>query len=224
LDRFPAGLGYSAGLLIGFDAVEVDHGGRLPAMGGVRPLVVVKGAPPPDASLGLGTGFPGVQVDAFILQGPPEAFDEDIVEAAALPNVRNLELLICSGRRDVWPETTKSSPPPKKLYGTNNDIAVPSFILAGAPSTYTISEQKWVLWAAIDARRTFPNVMAKVSRETFCDFLVKRGIGRDGPKAARVKRQTNVRIRPRHGCTSFGPKGLKPAGRDLKSPSNGEVS
>jgi len=49
LDSFPADLSYRLHLLIGFDAVEADHGGRLPAMGGVRPLVVVEGDPAPDA-------------------------------------------------------------------------------------------------------------------------------------------------------------------------------
>jgi hypothetical protein len=53
-------------------------------MGGVRPLVVVKGDPQPDTCLGLRSGFPGVEVNAFVLQGPPKAFDEDVVEAAAL--------------------------------------------------------------------------------------------------------------------------------------------
>jgi len=33
LDSFPADLSYCLRLLIGFDAVEVDHGGRLSAMG-----------------------------------------------------------------------------------------------------------------------------------------------------------------------------------------------
>jgi hypothetical protein len=41
LDRFPGELSYSLHLLIGFDFVEVDHGRRLPAMGGVGPQVVV---------------------------------------------------------------------------------------------------------------------------------------------------------------------------------------
>ena len=53
-------------------------------MGSVWAKVVVEGDPAPDASPGLRSGFPGVQVDAFILQGPPEAFDEDVVEAAPL--------------------------------------------------------------------------------------------------------------------------------------------
>lgn len=75
-------LGYSLPLLVGFDLVEVDHGGRLPAMGGVGPLVVVEGDPPTDAILGLRAGLPSVQIDALILQGPPEAFDEDVVDAA----------------------------------------------------------------------------------------------------------------------------------------------
>ena len=84
MDRFPGELSYGLHLLIGFDAVELDHGGRLTAMGSVWALVVVEGDPSPDASLGLRSGFPGVQVDAFILQGPPQAFDEDVVQAAPL--------------------------------------------------------------------------------------------------------------------------------------------
>ena len=84
MDRFPGDLSYGLHLLVGFDGVEVDHGGRLSAMGGVGPLVAVECDPAPDASLGLRSGFPGVQVDAFILQGPPEAFDEDVVDAPAL--------------------------------------------------------------------------------------------------------------------------------------------
>jgi hypothetical protein len=53
-------------------------------MGGMGPLVVVKSDPSPDASLGLSAGLPSVQIDAFVLQRPPEAFDEDVVEATPL--------------------------------------------------------------------------------------------------------------------------------------------
>jgi hypothetical protein len=35
LDKFPADLSYCLHLLIGFDGVEVDRGGRLSAMGSV---------------------------------------------------------------------------------------------------------------------------------------------------------------------------------------------
>jgi hypothetical protein len=52
LDRFLAGLSYGLHLLIGFDVVEVDHGGRLTAMGSVWAMVVVESDPAPDASLG----------------------------------------------------------------------------------------------------------------------------------------------------------------------------
>ena len=45
LDSFRDDLSYSLPLLDGFDLVEVDHGGRLSAMGGVRPLVIVEGDP-----------------------------------------------------------------------------------------------------------------------------------------------------------------------------------
>ena len=43
LDSFRDDLSYSLPLLDGFDLVEVDHGGRLSALGGVRPLVIVEG-------------------------------------------------------------------------------------------------------------------------------------------------------------------------------------
>jgi hypothetical protein len=54
------------------------------AMGSVWAMVVVEGDPASDACLGLRSGFPGVQIDAFILQGPPQALDEDAVQAPAL--------------------------------------------------------------------------------------------------------------------------------------------
>ena len=53
-------------------------------MGGVGPLVVVEGDPSANAGLGLRAGLPSVQIDALILQGPPEALNEDVVEAAPL--------------------------------------------------------------------------------------------------------------------------------------------
>jgi len=59
LDSFPAKLSYRLHLLIGFDAVEVDHGGRLSAMGGVGPLVVAEGDPAPDAFPVAGKGKGG---------------------------------------------------------------------------------------------------------------------------------------------------------------------
>lgn len=51
-------------------------------MGSVWAMVVVEGDPATDASLSLRAGLPRMQINAFILQGPPEAFDEDVVEAA----------------------------------------------------------------------------------------------------------------------------------------------
>ena len=51
-------------------------------MGSVWALVVVECDPASDASFSLRSGFPCVQVDAFLLQGPPEALDEDVVDAA----------------------------------------------------------------------------------------------------------------------------------------------
>jgi hypothetical protein len=43
LDGFWGDLSYCLRLLIGFDVVEVDHGGRLTAMGSVWAIVVVEG-------------------------------------------------------------------------------------------------------------------------------------------------------------------------------------
>ena len=40
LDRYPAELSYCLNLMVGFEDVEVDHCGRLTAMGGVWPRVM----------------------------------------------------------------------------------------------------------------------------------------------------------------------------------------
>jgi hypothetical protein len=48
----------------------------------VRALVVVKGDPAPDTDPSLRSGLPSVEMDAFILEGPPHALDEDVVDAA----------------------------------------------------------------------------------------------------------------------------------------------
>jgi hypothetical protein len=44
---------YQLHLLIGLGYVEVDHGGRLSAMGGTGPRVVAEGDPASDAGTGL---------------------------------------------------------------------------------------------------------------------------------------------------------------------------
>jgi hypothetical protein len=62
LDSFPADLTYCLHLLIGFDGIEVDHGGRLPAMGGVGSPMIIEGNPLADGNLGLRPRFPSVQV------------------------------------------------------------------------------------------------------------------------------------------------------------------
>jgi len=53
LDSFLAELSYCLHLLMGLSCVEIDHGGRLTAVGGVGPLVVVESDPAADASPGL---------------------------------------------------------------------------------------------------------------------------------------------------------------------------
>jgi hypothetical protein len=81
LDSIRDDLSYSLPLLVGFDLVEVDHGGRLSAMGGVGPLMIVEGDPSADAIPGVRAGLPSTQIYALILQRPPETLDEDVVEA-----------------------------------------------------------------------------------------------------------------------------------------------
>lgn len=85
-------LSYCLQLLINFDIFEVDHGGRLAAMGGVGPQVVVEGDPASDARFCLRSGFPGVQIEIFILQRPPETFNEDVVEVSGFAIHRDLGL------------------------------------------------------------------------------------------------------------------------------------
>jgi len=58
LDSFRGDLSYSLPLLVGFGLGEVDHGGRLSAMGSMRPLVIVEGDPFRDAGFGLRSGLP----------------------------------------------------------------------------------------------------------------------------------------------------------------------
>ena len=53
-------------------------------MGSVWPPMVIEGDPRSDGSLCLRPGLPGMQVDAFVFQGPPQALDEDIVDAPPL--------------------------------------------------------------------------------------------------------------------------------------------
>jgi hypothetical protein len=68
LDSFWCDLSYSLPLLVGFDLVEVDHGGWLSAMGGVRLLVIVECDPSADAGLGLRSAILSMQINTFILQ------------------------------------------------------------------------------------------------------------------------------------------------------------
>jgi hypothetical protein len=44
--------------------------------------MVVEADPAPDTRLGLRSGLPSVQIDAFILEGAPKMFDEDIVKVS----------------------------------------------------------------------------------------------------------------------------------------------
>lgn len=81
LDRFPGDLRYSLPLQIGFDAFEVNHGRQL---SGTGPPVIAEANPSPDACLALRAGLPCALIDAFTLQGPPEALDEDVVQGSAL--------------------------------------------------------------------------------------------------------------------------------------------
>lgn len=61
-------------------------------MGGVGPLVVVECDPASDTRLGLGPGFPGVQIDACVFQGSPQALNEDVVQLAGFAVHGDLDL------------------------------------------------------------------------------------------------------------------------------------
>lgn len=49
-------------------------------MGGMGPQMVVEGDPAADTCPRLRSGFPGVQVDAFVFPRPAETLDKDVVE------------------------------------------------------------------------------------------------------------------------------------------------
>ena len=49
-------------------------------MCGVGPVVIIERDPPTDPGPGFAPARKGVQVNAFVFQGPPQSFDEDIVE------------------------------------------------------------------------------------------------------------------------------------------------
>ena len=76
-------------------------------MGGMGPLVVVEGDPASDASPGLCPGFPSVQVDAFILQGPPKALDEDVVQ---IPGFAHQILVFARLKRSVQSKDVNCDP------------------------------------------------------------------------------------------------------------------
>lgn len=44
----------------------------------MRALVNVELDPLSDVSIGLSPGFPSVQIDALVFQGPPQLFDKDV--------------------------------------------------------------------------------------------------------------------------------------------------
>ena len=46
--------------------------------------MIVEGHPAADADFRLRAGFPRMQADALVLQGPPQTLDKDTVDAAAL--------------------------------------------------------------------------------------------------------------------------------------------
>jgi len=50
----------------------------------MRTLSVVELDPFAGTRLGFRPGLPGMQVDAFIFQAPPEPFDKDVIEEPAL--------------------------------------------------------------------------------------------------------------------------------------------
>ena len=53
-------------------------------MGRVGASLVIEFDPLGDTGFGLRSAFPRIQIDALVFQGPPEPFDEDVVEEATL--------------------------------------------------------------------------------------------------------------------------------------------
>ena len=87
MDSFCLKLSYSRLLLIGFGFVfsqPIDHGWGFAAKSGMGSLTVVELDPFSDTGLRLCSGFPGVEVDAFVFQAPPQPLHEDVVEEPAL--------------------------------------------------------------------------------------------------------------------------------------------
>ena len=63
-------------------------------MGGVGSPMIIEGNPLANGSLGLRPRFPSAQVDAFTLEGPPEALDEGFCrKVSALSELANMVAL-----------------------------------------------------------------------------------------------------------------------------------
>ena len=76
-------------------------------MGSVRALMVVEGDPSSDADPSLRPGFPIVKINAFILQGPPQTLDENVVDAAPFGAEARQEIGLWLNNR-----AENSDPPP----------------------------------------------------------------------------------------------------------------
>ena len=90
MDSFRRDLGYFLLLLIGlgfFFPQPIDHGWRFAAKGGMWAFAVVELDPFADTGLRLRPGLPGVQIDAFVFQAPPEPFHKDAVREPSFPSI-----------------------------------------------------------------------------------------------------------------------------------------
>ena len=123
-------------------------------MGSMRATVVVEGDPPPDAGSCLRAGLPGVQVDAFILQGAPEAIYEDVVQAPAL-----------AVHRDPGADPLQSVGP-----GEGRELAAPVFMISGEPNL-------WIASSSASTQKSASNVFemrqARTLRVNQCKCWIK---------------------------------------------------
>lgn len=61
----------------------------------MKPLRVVVGDPLADPGARVGACLEGIQVDTFILEGPPQSFDHAVVSPCTFPVHADLDLCVC---------------------------------------------------------------------------------------------------------------------------------
>ena len=63
--------------------------------------MIVERHPFPDPGLGLRSGFPSVEVDAFVFQAPPQPFNKDVVQEPAAAVLKRIFLLFSMSNQEM---------------------------------------------------------------------------------------------------------------------------